>query len=253
MRLTPSGSLRSPPTPFRGGQGRYGICLCASGAARQKKGGDGPAGPVGYVEGLRLLRARAFPPPTGHPERSEGSRYMEIVAPLPIHTGRRERFRENDFLRCSGWMGPADNEYICRLRLTPSGSLRSPPTPFRGGQGRYGICLCASGAARQKKRGGGPTGPAGCAEGLLLLRARAFPPPTGHPERSEGSRYMEIVVPLPIHTGRRERFRENDFLRCSGWMGPAGAEIKNSTTGAKKKCTVRIPSALPPPAYYYLR
>ena len=139
---------------------------------------------------------------------------------------------------------PADNEYICRLRLTPSGSLRSPPTPFRGGQGRYGICLCASGAARQKK-GGGPTGPAGCAEGLRLLRARAFPPPTGHPERSEGSRYMEIVVPLPIHTGRRERFRENDFLRCSGWMGPAGAEIKNSTTGTKKKCTVRMPGAMP--------
>ena len=109
-----------------------------------EKGGGGPTGPAVCAEGLRLLRARAFPPPTGHPERSEGSRYMEIVVPLPIHTGRRERFRENDFLRCSSWMGPADNEYICRLRLTPSGSLRSPPTPFRGGQGRYGIGFCVS-------------------------------------------------------------------------------------------------------------
>ena len=144
LRLTPSGSLRSPPTPFRGGQGRYGIGFCVSGAARQKKKGGGPTGPAGCAEGLRLLRARAFPPPTGHPERSEGSRYMEIVVPLPIHTGRRERFRENDFLRCSSWMGPADNEYICRLRLTPSGPLRSPPTPFRGGQGRYGIGFCVS-------------------------------------------------------------------------------------------------------------
>ena len=127
--------------------------LCLRCCQAEKRGG-GPTGPAGCGEGLRLLRARAFPPPTGHPERSEGSRYMEIVAPLPIHTGRRERFRENDFLRCSGWMGPADNEYICRLRLTPSGSLRSPPTPFRGGQGRYGIGFCVSGAARQKKRGG---------------------------------------------------------------------------------------------------
>ena len=153
----PGNKLYRPPSadPFRlaalathplgrGGQGRYGIGFCVSGAARQKKRGGGPTGPEGCAEGLRLLRARAFPPPTGHPERSEGSRYMEIVVPLPIHTGRRERFRENDFLRCSSWMGPADNEYICRLRLTPSGSLRSPPTPFRGGQGRYGIGFCVS-------------------------------------------------------------------------------------------------------------
>ena len=151
--------------------------LCLRCCQAEKKGGGGPTGPAGCRERLLLLRARAFPPPTGHPERSEGSRYMEIVAPLPIHTGRRERFRENDFLRCSGWMGPADNEYICRLRLTPSGSLRSPPTPFRGGQGRYGIGFCVSGAARQKKKGGaGPQGPQVvekgcfcCAQGLSRL------------------------------------------------------------------------------------
>ena len=136
--------------------------------------------------------------------------------------------------------------YIGRFASDPFRLAALATHPFQGwARTLRDLPLCLRCCQAEKKGGGGPTGPAGCTEGLRLLRARASPPPTGHPERSEGSRYMEIVAPLPIHTGRRERFRENDFLRCSGWMGPAGAEIKNSTTGAKKKCTVRIPSALP--------
>ena len=60
-----------------------------------------------------------------------------------------------------------------------------------------------------------------------------FPPPTSHPERSEGSRYKTLVSLLVINTGRREdgktvRRQMADGKRVQGRVGTAPLESSGS-------------------------